>query len=229
MYRTLAVFFFLIGTTWAGPTLTFALGAGGTASYAGGATPIIAADIPVSSLIGAGTPMHNSEILGVTNGILSFTTGDYTDSHAGILDFAGSGSFVITGSIASVGLFNATLLTGDFFGASFDPTVGSLDMFLGTGQDTKNQALVDYYFGVGSSVTWNFSGNEYVEHYRGAGKVENTGFNLGGLSGSVVNTATSVTNPSPIVAETPEPSSIALFGTTAAALAYLALRRRRAA
>jgi hypothetical protein len=105
-------------------------------------------------------------------------------------------------------------------------------MFLGSGHSSTNQALVNYYFGSGSVVTWDFELSEYLERYRGAGRIENTGFNLDGISGSMVDSAKTVGRIVPPLggidtAETPEPSSIILFGTTAGVLAYLARRRRR--
>ena len=230
MLRAFVVLFGMIGTIWADPTLTFTLAPGGTVSYAGGATPINGTSIPVSSITGSGTLRDGT--LAVTSGVLTFTSGNFNgNASGGILHFSGTGTFTLTGAIAGVTPGIVTLLNGNFLAATFDSTcnatpgcAATLSLFLTTGQDTKHQSLVNYFFGTGATVNWAFGATVFVD--KATGNLKKVGFSQAALGGDVVNTATSVTLP-PSVSSAPEPSSIVLLATTAGVLGYVVRRRKR--
>jgi hypothetical protein len=93
---------------------------GGTITYDGTGTPLIANDLPINMLFGIPT---GAPILTVTGGLLDFSTGPQVGSNnpAGPsfqLTFGEGGSFIITGGIPSLGITddNTLLVQGSFLG-----------------------------------------------------------------------------------------------------------------
>lgn len=104
------------GPAWAIP-VTFHLGLGGTVSYGGGASPLVTTDGVVTSVE---TP---AILLGITDGDLDFTTGDFTTGVPPVspsplfMDFfAPGGGLTVNGDI---GGGSELLLAGTFGPSSF--------------------------------------------------------------------------------------------------------------
>ncbi len=107
-------------------------------SYAGGATPLVGKDISVDSVTGIGTPL-NSGVTLPFEGILNFTTGNFTGSDASHWNFGGGGSIEVKAGLTTVlaGFFESAQVLqvgGDFkiVGASFfDRKLEELLLFYG--------------------------------------------------------------------------------------------------
>jgi hypothetical protein len=201
----------------AAATISFQMGPnGGTISWAGGSSPLIGIDIPIGIAIGQGTPLNNGSSLTV-NGLLNFMTGNYqfTDVN-GLLNFGGGGSMSITGDIATLGITNASLLSGSFQGVNVNTIAGILGLATAFGSDTKNPALISYFFGGNPLLGWSFNGTIFGIGTVGTDPNGNvTGLGLTPLSVSIMNTTV------------PEPGSVFLLGTAMVGISVLMRRRRR--
>ena len=207
---TLAFFLVLLGVAipaQAVPYLDFNMDAihpaGASISYAGGAAPLVGANIGVDSVVGIGTPSNAGVLQAITGGLLSFTTGNLTAWDATHWYFGGgSGTTItVTGGIAGLGIPNgSTLLSGTWTSAEVTNFTGTTwAIVLGSFVDTKNDTLVTYY-GL-PTVTNNYTGIINLTFTTSAVVVPPAAFSTGSvLSGDVTN--------QPV----PEPSIILLMG-----------------
>ena len=160
-------------------------------SFAGGAAPLIGVDISVDTVTGINTPL-NSGIPGqvAIDGILAFTTGNFTGFSGNTWNF-GPG-----GSISVIDQWGYNLITGDFISAQ---VVGAGDTFkvtIATFVDEKYEGMLAY-FGLPNVP---YSGNMNLSFY-GTGIAPGAIASTSILSGDLTNKAV------------PEPMSLILLGS----------------
>ena len=135
----------------AGPILDFNMNAshpaGAQISFAGGTNPLIGVSIGVDTVLGLATPDNSGSELDITNGVLAFTTGNFSGSTATSWMFAGGGTITLTGTISSIGINDpAQLIHGTFTSASVIPGVGTdFKVAITSFIDDKNETLAGYY------------------------------------------------------------------------------------
>jgi hypothetical protein len=135
-------------TAWAGSFLDFEVlaGASGSISYNGDSFPLVGSGIGVNDVVGVGTPQHTGMNLGISGGLLSFTSGPFLFSDPTTWHFDGGGDFTITGGIAGLGVpDDSTLLSGHFISAGVTKTTDFTYVSFGGIFDDKIQQLLDYY------------------------------------------------------------------------------------
>jgi hypothetical protein len=209
----------------ADPIIDFQLAgsAGGTISYAGGASPLVGANIPIRLVSGFGTPLNNGATLGVYSGFssgnpvgagsLAFSTGSLVSYSGGVMTFGGNGSMTITGLIPGAGINTVqTLLLGSFIGGTYNVNTGGLSLFVGRGSDSKHPTLVSYYFPQGPPG-WNFTGT--VLATKPVLGINNAFQNVTPVSVDIANAAV------------PEVGSVLMLGTSLLATAFLIRRRAK--
>ena len=205
----------------ADPMLIFKVGNSGTISYAGGANPLVGASIVIPTLVAANDPFNNGTY-SIVGGQLSFHTGNFLsfDSAAHTLTFDAGGSILITGTVQTPGGGTIAgpaanpLLSGSFLGGTFDLNDNRFSLFLANGPDTKNAALVTYFFG-GATPAWTFSADIYGAHDVRSDYRRNGRFSTDVVSSPTIGSQTfdsQIVNidPTDVV---PEPASIVLLAT----------------
>jgi hypothetical protein len=197
----------------------------GTLTYAGGATPLVGANIGIGLVRGVNTPSNNGQTDPITAGILSFTTGNFISYNAGAdeYSFGPGGTLTITGTgpgCLTVGgcggntantISGPTLLTGSVISATY--TGGAFDVVLAAGSDTKDVLLTNF-FGLDPSLTYAFSGTVHAAIVSGGG---------GGAFVASSTASTDIRNQA-----VPEPAAVLLLGTLLFGVAGL-IRRKMAA
>jgi hypothetical protein len=124
---------------------------GGTISYAGGANPLMGANIPESTVKGEGTAAHNGVQLTITGGTLNFHTGLFSGTSSTILgpawNFAQGGSMMITGGVPALGIASgSTLLSGTLVGGSVvDVGGGTFKVTIDVATDPINSTIASYF------------------------------------------------------------------------------------
>ena len=187
----------------------------GTISYAGGASPLVGLGIAIDRIDAISTPLHTGETLGCVGCTLSFTTGSFIASGPDTWRFAGGGSITITGSIPSLGISDATLLTGTFDSARVDALGDSLKLTGAFFRDAKDEMLLAHFGIPASSV---FSGSFGINFIADGDPGDPFSSDLV-LSGDVVNKL-----------RVPEPGTAALLvSSMLPALMFTVSRRRRRA
>ncbi len=113
----------------------------GTLSYGGGSDPLVGQNIQISSVVGYGGTQNNLDLVGITNGQLSFTSGNST----GVWTWGSGGSLAVTVT-GTVGTFTGTLLQGTF-GDVYLQSEGLLqfELTLGDFSGTMSSALSNFY------------------------------------------------------------------------------------
>jgi hypothetical protein len=126
---------------------------GASVSYAGGAAPLVGSTLKVSDVSGGDTPSNDGATLAVTNGLLNFTTGNFTNSAGGVWNFGGGGSVTISGTIApqtpsgfaAFGGTSGTLMQATFSSASISNILQKSYLTLGLFFDPPNSDLASYF------------------------------------------------------------------------------------
>jgi PEP-CTERM motif len=194
--------------------------AGGTLTYDGAGGPLIGSGIGFGALAGFDTASNAGvSLFCVPDCTLSFQTGPNTAEGAdgGTWLWDGGGSFVLDGTLntaadgSGADIASGTLLSGTFTGAL--GLVGPEGRLLvtGVGEDQKIGGLLDFY-AIPDFLPFRFANTEIVA----------TGLVVGAdgsLAGSVVNA--DLTN-----TQIPEPGTLLLLGTGAAAVTWRRWRRR---
>jgi len=190
--------------------IDFGLAGGGAVTWSGGTAPLVGTDIAINTVCGIDTPLNDGVCFNVTDGFLSFTTGSYSGSDASNWYFNGGGTITVDGTIAGLGIFDATLMSGSWTQANVFALGDGVGIVGGNYNDTKNVALAAY-FGLGSTG-WQGTLNPSIAYIGAPGSP----INAMAMAGDVVNS-------SPI----PEPASMALLGSGLLSLGAM-IRRKRA-
>jgi hypothetical protein len=195
--------------------------AGGTLSYDGAGGPLVGTNIGFGVLAGFETTLNNTVPLFCDPACtLNFSTGgNLSEGAAGgnPWTFAGGGSFVLDGTLNTAAdgsgteIASGTLLSGTFTGLLFTAGQAGRGLAVGVGEDEKIGGLLQFY-GIPELLPFNFAQTEIVA----SGLVIGAD---GSLTGSVTNA--DITNQG-----IPEPGTLLLFGSGAAALALRRWRRR---
>jgi hypothetical protein len=148
----LAGLFLLPSVALAIPSIVFDTvpgGAGGTMTYDGAGGALIANDIVFVNLSGVESPANAGVTLDCVNCSLDFTTGANVQEGPGQLwQWAGGGSFTLTGDIPALGLVGATLISGTFTATANTPGLAGADpnaLFVAIGVDSKDPTLAAFY------------------------------------------------------------------------------------
>lgn len=117
---------------------------GGTLSYGGAGGPLIGDDIVFTHVTGPGAPLFCNPTC-----LMDFTTGANTLEGPPAWTFAAGGSITIVGDLFTAPGGGGTLIAaGTLLSGSFGAPVvvtGPPFIQIGTGSDTKNEDLVDFY------------------------------------------------------------------------------------
>jgi PEP-CTERM motif len=195
--------------------------AGGTLTYDGAGGPLIGGGIGFGVLAGFDTAANAGvSLFCVPNCTLGFQTGANTAEGTiggAAWTWAGGGSFVLEGTLNTAAdgsgteIADGTLLAGTFTGAlGLVGPAGRL-LVIGVGEDEKIGSLLEFY-AIPEFLPFRFADTEIVA----------SGLTVdpdGSLSGTVTNADLTNTG-------IPEPGTLLLFGSGAAALALRRWRRR---
>lgn len=205
----------------------------GTISYAGDGGALVGSGISFDriSLNGATAPTGHQGSLTCMSCSIAFTTGNNTGegTSTGTWSFAGGGNFQLNGTATDSG--GNTVASGLLFGGTFGASpqiafrtpivVGNPGLSLSlSGKDDFNSALASY-FGLNSSVNFNFSTTAIA--------LSNATFGPSGSfnSGKLTNADVSV-QPAGPAKNVPEPAELGLFAIGLALLLVgLGFRRKQ--
>ena len=179
------------------------IGSGGTISYDLNGVDVTGTDIHIGALNVYNAPDGSVDRGFTVGGLLNFSTADNT--------------IVITGTVVSLGITdsNTVLLTGSFNqgGWSFGPIgVPGLNVFTGSGEDTKSEALLTA-LGAPADQAFEFFGFSVDSDFAGGGSG-------GVVSTDITNTAVASRTP-----EVPIPAAAWLFGSGLLGLMGVARRK----
>ena len=192
-FATTMILFFSVllvaGTSWAVPIIEFddivAANQFGTITYDGSSSGVaVGTNIYFDQVTGTGTPSNSGKSYSISNGSLSFTTGQNTIMGPNYWEFGAGGTFKLIGGISELSISNGTtLLEGTFDLATVSAVVGIGLTFNAFGFDTKDSDLLAAY-GIYDMSGWKFVNTEISldEFTIGAdgsfsGKVDNADIN----------------------------------------------------
>jgi hypothetical protein len=192
---------------------------GASISYAGGANPLIGEDIIVTGVFVTGAPQNNGSY-DIANGILDFTTGNFSSSDPLHWNFAPGGNFDFSGDILNVGgnPSTAIALNGQFTSAIVAQTlpITANHVVIGEYTDIKSDSLLELFGQIGENP-WVGALNLSFRTATAIGP---------GADGSLVD-FTSVSVGSGDFTNVPVPPAVWLFGSGLLGLAGLRFRRNR--
>lgn len=178
--------------------------------------PAIGTDIDFVSVRGSGTPLNDGEALSCIGCFLNFETGALVSSGGGDYEWAGPGTFQLTGELRDgddVVVASGILVDGVFNRATVTGFQNSI-VFAGFGTDTKNVDLLAYY-GVSP---------EFAESFR----FVNTQLSLGDTTFGADGSFTANVTNADLDNKVPVPGTLGLLGLGMVALGA-AMRRNRSA
>lgn len=202
---------------WAAPLLDFGVitpnPPSASISYAGGAAPLIGANIEVDEVVGLGTPLNNNVVTDITSGVLSFTTGNFTSSTPTTWNFGSGGSITIMGDDGLGAPGVTALLSGSFLSAVVTNIGGAFKIAGSAFLSIVDPDLAAFY-GLTGGATNQFGGSFNLMFVA-------AGTPPGGFASSQVLSGDIVVSPAP------EPGTLAMAGLAAVGGILWSRRRGR--
>ena len=216
----LVLAFSLAGTAVFADSLDFNIPgpASGSISYAGAGSPLVGSNISISNVVGVSTAANSNVSLGISGGLLNWTTGSLTSTTPTTWNFGGGAgsSLTLTGGISSLGIAaGTTLLTGSWGTAAVFSLGNNFNIAGATFFDYVDPTLATY-FGEPFASAWN--GNFNIS-FAALGSPPGGFASSQVFSGDVVTDAPATT--------VPEPGSVALLALGLLGVAALSASRRK--
>jgi len=208
----------IVGTAAAVPTLDFAINAfnPGSISYPVSGGPLVGNNIAIGSVVGGlgtadtATPSNNGVAAVCSGCLLTFTTGNFTESSSTQWFFGSGGTIELVGGVPSAGA-GPTLFTGIWSSASITQIGESFKIDGGIFSNSTDVDLASF-FGLSGGPGW-------------SGAL-NLSFLAPGNPGDTF-TSSALGSGDAMVASVPEPATILLLGSGLVVVGVVARRRAR--